>query len=65
MAQAGNLTKHRLHVLGGPDEKTIARLLDGQWSDRGDVLQKLVEALNVALRETHGRPVTVDDIPRT
>ena len=65
MELAGIQTSHRLAVLGGPDRKTIDRLLEGRGTKRDDVLHKLVQGLNEANRQAR-RTVsfTIRDIPR-
>jgi hypothetical protein len=65
MELAGHLTPHRLQQLGGPDSKTIRRLLDGHGTNRDDVLRKVVHGLNEANHQ-QGRRVTFAllDIPR-
>jgi len=55
--QAWSWNKHDLHRNGGPDNKTVQKILDG-FDVRADVLEKVARALSVK------RPVAVLDIPR-
>jgi hypothetical protein len=60
----GSPTPHRLEALGGPDRKTIRKLLAGHGT-RDDVLEKLAQALTDAYRQ-NGRTILIrpDAIPR-
>jgi hypothetical protein len=51
------VTPHRLKELGGPNNKTIKRILDGKFVQE-HVLTKLAEALSAL-----GSPISVEDIP--
>jgi hypothetical protein len=57
MDKRDNMTPYGLHKQGGPDPKTVRKILAGDWV-RDGILDLIVTGLS-----NSGPPVSIEDIP--
>ena len=66
MKRLGIRKTTQLEKLGGPEHRTIDRVLEGLGTNSEDVLQKVANALNTAYGQARQKvpPISLTDIPR-